>query len=369
MVLWGAHRGTQSDSKRCGEWGTEKCALDTRKHEFGLSNGLKSEGYVLVVQTNSQASTETETLGKQGTSIIMRQSTDSQNDLNQLILSGDANTIVVRLRQTATECQKVVAHLTGRDEFDPTKLTQFGGSLSQMLVAVVQVRDRLVSTDQRIHRTTEMNTHYRRFNELNDRIAEAEEQGKFNEEVRYRRELALVEKPYQSVLERVQADVRASLLLRLELLRHWTWFMRQALELYGALAESIVDHLIALNEHLDEDDDLRECIDSVIREQSASQTDTSDLPEIKETDDIQALRKEAMKEVELLNEAQAQVRELREESKELENVEVLLQSEIEIQGPEKPTSQPRPTTNSSPTAPPASQHGGMVFRQGGRDRG
>lgn len=299
----------------------------------------------------------------------MERTAANQNNLNQLILSGDANTIVLRLRQTAAECQSIVAKLTGRDEFDPNKLTQFGSSLSQMLVAVVRVRDQLVSTDQRVRRATETNPHFRRFRELTDRIVEAEEQGNFNDEKRYRRELVLVEKSYRSILGRVQADIRTSLLLRLELLRYWWWFMRQALELYEALADSIIAHLIALNEYLDEDDELRGSINSVISERGANQTTTTTAHEIQESSDIQALREEAMKEVELLKETQAQLNGLREESKELENVEVLLQSEIEAQTPEASAPSTSPTQQTRPTGSPPSQNGGMVFRKGGRGKG
>lgn len=251
--------------------------------------------------------------------------------LAELLLSGDANLIVGEVRKTAAECQNVVAKLTIRDQVNPQKLSDFGTAVSHMLMAVVRVRDQLVSVDLRIRQMNERDREIRRFRELAERITIAEGTGAFAEERRMRREMGLLAGSTQGKLARLRADIRSSMVFRLELLRYWWWFMRKALEMYDTLSEAIATHLMALRESLAEDDELRTSIEAVVGSQSKSAIKTEmasgAIPE-----DARELRAEVMSEITLLQETHQALEVKREECKELENTEVLLQAEIESAG-------------------------------------
>ncbi len=261
------------------------------------------------------------------------------NDLVHLILAGEANRIAVEVRRAASDCQNAVAKLTERDQISPDRLVQFSTSVSEMLVCVVRIRDTLASTDRRIQKVRSTDRELRRLQELPELIEEAQEKSRFTDEKALRRELTVLEKTAGPKRTRLKADVVASLMHRLELLRYWSWFIKQAICLYAILTEAIVINLGALKEALPEDDELRASIDAIIgdrpRPAISESIKAGNVP-----DDFDAIHAEVVEEIKTLMHTQRSLDKTREESRELENTEVLLKEEIIDQSTEDGTSAP-----------------------------
>ncbi len=253
------------------------------------------------------------------------------NQVANVIINGEANQIVMEVRRAASECQNVVAKLTEREQIEPSRISIFSSSVSEMLIAVVRVRDLLGTTDTRIRRISSTDQELMRLREVSEQIAAAVHKGGFEEEKRLHRELALLTKQAAPKQNRLRADVRSSLVYRLELLRYWWWFVRQAIELYETLSDAIVQSLLELQQVLPEEDELRASIDHVVSNRPPSSNSTSEFTTTKTPENIQAIREEVMQEILLLVDTQRVLDKTREESKELENAEVLLKAEIETQ--------------------------------------
>lgn len=265
----------------------------------------------------------------------MRFNPTHDTSLSEIILNKDADTIVSEIRRAASGCQKVITKLTERDNVDPDRLVRFTSDIGRMLVAVTMLRDRLFSADQWIHKTHTRDPHIRRYVELNRLIAKAEETGNFSEEKRLRREYTVLVKMCGGTLDRLNLEIRTSCILRLDMIRYWQWFLCQSVDLYQFLLDSIAAKLSALREALPAEDELRACIEGVLSERS---TIAITLPEPDPTmpDDLRELRRKIVTEIEHLGETQASLDKIREESRELENAEVLLKAEIDDLAPSAP---------------------------------
>lgn len=284
--------------------------------------------------------------------------------LTETVLNKDANSIVFEIRRAASECQNVVAKLTERDETDLNRLVDFTTSISRMLVAVTRLRDQLLTTDQRIHKSQSRDVDIRRYTELNRAIANAEQTQNFSDEKRLRREYTLLIQVQGGKIIRFHADIRTSLVFRLEMVRYWQWFLRHAIDLYQFLTDSIIKNLLTLRNALPVDDELRMSIDSVVTTHSTCSTAIKSVdPEIPE--DVRELKMKILAEITNLGETQSSLDMIREESKELENTEVLLKAEIEDQATSQSDLQDGPAATIDDfigTPKQGDNHSRMVFR-------
>ena len=243
------------------------------------------------------------------------------------ILSGSAQQISAEIRRAASECQNAVARLTEREQVDPNALAEFSMRMASVLQSVARERDLVDRADRAIKKLQTSDRDIRRYNQVRGLIQQASDESNFREEQRLRRELTHLSKITAPKMDQMRADIHTSLTHRLMLLRHWSWFVRQAIDFYEMLGEAIAINLFALRSILPPDDELVNSIDSLLsaRGQPTPRPtiDPDDLP-----DDPQTIHGTVLRELSLLQETLTILEIARTESNELGNTEVLLQDEI-----------------------------------------
>jgi hypothetical protein len=267
-------------------------------------------------------------LGNELPENLMEQNSNSHAaSVWETILAQSPGELATRVRQAATECHGAIAKLTLREEVDPRQIGQLQCETNDLLLGVNEVKNRLIFADEQI-RNLSLDSSVSRYLEiaqlLDNGATEVEESQRNSLEAE--REKIIGERV--ALLKKLSDQLRASLTLRLEMIRHWKMLLNEAIDIYTqfkAIVRNSLKRLCALIQ----DPSLQNLVSETVANDETLPADLISAAQHRIPNDLGEIDRQALKELHDLSEIEERLQEVRESAAELENSESLVRQELQ----------------------------------------
>lgn len=258
--------------------------------------------------------------------------------LAECILSGSVEQLTEKVREAAAECHSAISKLTLRSEAKVRLLHRFALETNSMLSAVTLIKNYLLQVCARI-KTLTNESHVRRY--LKTVQILEDDTGSISDSKRqsleHYRDKIISRK--SSTLRRLREDVRTLLVLRLEMLGYWRWFLKQATKIYTTFKHIVRENLRRISGEI-QDPVLQKLVITALSTEEGVPTEMLNSVRERLPTTFSELERQAVKELEDLSAIESQLLMVKASAAELENSEAVIRREIQQSIPTQDAEEP-----------------------------
>ncbi|HPA44821.1 MAG TPA: hypothetical protein PLZ55_01065 [bacterium] len=243
------------------------------------------------------------------------------------ILAQNPGELATRVRQAATECHAAIAKLTLREEIDPRQISQMQTETNDLLVGVNELKNRLVFADEQV-RNLSQDSAVSRYLEITQLLENGSPVVEESRRKALEAERSKIIGEHGPLLKKLSDQLRASLALRLEMIRHWKMLLNKAIDIYTRFKIIVRDNLKKICS-LIEDPLLQDLVSETVSNEEILPEDLISAVRHRIPEDLGEIDRQALKELQDLSEIESRLCVVRESAAELENSESLVRQDVQ----------------------------------------
>lgn len=260
-----------------------------------------------------------------------QQQTNNSMGPVERILSAKTGNLSNDIRRAATECHAAISKLALRGEVEPNIVARFAQEINDMLAAVSRIKNHLFAIETRI-RDLSSESQVRRYFRTVRILEQTPHVISPSQRQSLERERDQIISRASSTLKQLCEDVRTLLILRLEMLGYWGWFLKKAIEVYTSLKNILRGSIRSICGKI-QDPRLRELVATILSANEEFPTEVFESTKQRLPTTLSELEKQALRELEDLSAIESRLRQVKDSAAELETSEAVIREDIRPSGP------------------------------------